>query len=162
MISVPAAAQQPTIAGQWDVGAGQANYTLEFGFPEEHAKLMYDLALLSFQTDLTRVFTYVMVRESSIRSYPEIGVPDSHHPLSHHQNNPEKLARLAKLNAFHVKQLAYLVDKLRATSDGDASLLDNTMLLYGSGMSESNLHLHTDVPTLLVAGKGMGVKGGRT
>jgi len=128
---------------------------------EEHAKLMFDLALLSFQTDLTRVFTYVMVRESSIRSYPEIGVPDSHHPLSHHQNNPEKLAKLAKLNAFHVQQFAHFVEKLRSTRDGDGTLLDNTMMLYGSGMSDSNLHIPDNVPSLLVSGKGYGIQGNR-
>jgi hypothetical protein len=128
---------------------------------EQQAKLMFDLQLLALQTDLTRVFTYVMARESAIRSYPEIGVPDSHHPLSHHQNNPEKLAKLAKIQAFHMKQFAYFVDKLAATREGDASLLDHTMILYGSGMSDSNLHTPENVPTLLVAGKGYGIKGNR-
>jgi hypothetical protein len=128
---------------------------------EEHAKLMFDLQLLAFQTDLTRVFTYVLVRESSIRSYPEIGVPDSHHPLSHHQNNPDKLARLAKINAFHMKQFAYFVEKLKSTVEGGTSLLDNTMLLYGSGMSDSNLHTPENVPTVVVAGKGYGIRGNR-
>ncbi len=128
---------------------------------EEHAKLMFDLQLLAFQTDLTRVFTFVLVRESSIRSYPEIGVPDSHHPLSHHQNNPDKLARLAKINAFHIKQLAYFVEKMKSTPDGEGSVLDHTMLLYGSGMSDSNLHVPENVPTLLVSGRGYGIKGNR-
>ncbi len=128
---------------------------------EEHAKLMFDLQLLAFQTDLTRVFTYVMARESAIRSYPEIGVADSHHPLSHHQNNPEKLAKLAKIQAFHMKQLAYFLDKLAKTRDGDGSLLDNTMILYGSGMSDSNMHTPENVPTLVIAGKGYGIRGNR-
>ncbi len=129
---------------------------------EEHARLMFDLQLLAFQTDLTRVFTFVLARESSTRSYPEVGVPDSHHPLSHHQNNAEKLGRLAKLNAFHVKQLAYFVERLQATKDGDGTLLDGTMLLYGSGMSDSNMHLPRNVPTLLVSGKNLGIKGNRS
>src|SRR5206468_9823685 len=128
---------------------------------EDYVKLMFDLQLLAFQTDLTRVFTFVMVRESSIRSYPEIGVPDSHHPLSHHQNNPEKLAKLAKIQAFHMKQLAYFVDKLAKTRDGDGSLLDNTMILYGSGMSDSNMHTPENVPSLVVAGKGYAIRGNR-
>ena len=128
---------------------------------EEHVKVMLDLQLVAFQTDLTRVFTFLMVRESSIRSYPEIGVPDSHHPLSHHQNNPEKLARQAKLNAYHLKMMGYFLDKLQATPDGDGSLFDHTLLLYGSGMSDSNLHLHKNVPTLLVAGKDYGIAGNR-
>jgi hypothetical protein len=128
---------------------------------EEHAKLMFDLQLLAFQTDLTRVFTYVMARESAIRSYPEIGVPDSHHPLSHHQNNPEKLAKLAKIQAFHMRQFAYFLDKLAKTRDGDGSLLDNTLILYGSGMSDSNMHTPENVPTLVVAGKGFGIHGNR-
>ena len=128
---------------------------------EEHVKVMLDLQLVAFQTDLTRVFTFLMVRESSIRSYPEIGVPDSHHPLSHHQNNPEKLARQAKLNAYHLKMMGYFLDKLQATPDGDGSLFDHTLLLYGSGMSDSNLHLHKNVPTLIVAGKDSGIAGNR-
>ncbi len=128
---------------------------------EEYVKLMLDLQLLAFQTDLTRVFTFVLVRESSVRSYPEIGVPDSHHPLSHHQNNAEKLGRLAKVNTFHMKQLAYLVGKLDSTKEGDGTMLDSTMLLYGSGMSDSNLHIPTNVPTVLVSGKNFGVKGNR-
>ncbi len=129
---------------------------------EDYVRLMLDLQLLALQTDLTRVFTFVLVRESSVRSYPEIGVPDSHHPLSHHQNNAEKLARLARVNLFHVKQFSYLVEKLEATPDGDGSMLDSTMLLYGSGMSDSNLHVPTNVPTLLVAGKRFGIAGNRS
>jgi len=128
---------------------------------EDYTKLMFDLQLLAFQTDLTRVFTFVMARESSIRSYPEVGVPDSHHPLSHHQNDKEKLARLAKVNAFHMRQLAYLTDKLSKTADGDGTMLDSTIVLYGAGMSDSNLHIPTNVPTLLVAGKNFGIQGNR-
>lgn len=127
----------------------------------EYTKLLLDLQVLAFQTDITRVFTFVMVRESSIRSYPEIGVPDSHHPLSHHQNNAEKLARLEKVNKYHIAQMAYFVDRLATTPDGDGSMLDNTMLLYGSGMSDGNLHIPTNVPTVLIAGKRFGITGNR-
>ena len=128
---------------------------------EEHVKLMFDLQALAFQTDLTRVFTFLMVREASVRSYPEIGVPDSHHPLSHHQNNPEKLARQAKLNAFQMRMLAYFVDKLARTQEGDGNMLDNSILFYGSGMSDSNLHLHKNLPITVVHGKNMGITGNR-
>jgi hypothetical protein len=132
------------------------------GTLREHAQLMMDLQLLAFQTDLTRVFTFVVAREGSTRSYPEIGVADSHHPLSHHQNNGEKLARLAKLNTFHVSQLAYFVDRLQKTVDGDGTLLDSTLLLYGSGMSDGHMHIPKNVPTLLVAGKAFGISGNRS
>lgn len=128
---------------------------------EEHAKLMYDLLALAYQTDLTRVGTFLMVREASVRSYPEIGIPDSHHPLSHHQNNPEKLAKQAKLNLFHIRMFGHLLEKLRSTPDGDGSLLDHTLLLYGAGMSDSNLHHPKDVPTLVVGGKNFQISGGR-
>lgn len=129
---------------------------------DEHARLMLDLQVLAFQTDLTRVFTLVLARESSVRGYPEIGVADSHHPLSHHQNNPEKLARLAKLNAFHLKQVAYIAGKLQATAEGAGSMLDHTILLAGSGFSDGNLHAPVDVPTAVIAGKGFGLAGNRS
>jgi hypothetical protein len=128
---------------------------------EEHVKLMFDLQMLAFQTDMTRVFTFLMVREASVRSYPEIGVPDSHHPLSHHQNDPGKLARQAKLNTFQMTMLAYFIDKLAKTPEGDGMMLDHSLLLYGSGMSDSNLHLHKDLPTVVVHGKGYGIQGNR-
>jgi hypothetical protein len=128
---------------------------------EEHVKLMFDLQMLAFQTDLTRVFSFLMVREASVRSYPELGVPDSHHPLSHHQNNPEKMAKQAKLNAFQMKMLAYFVEKLATTGEGDGHMLDHALLLYGSGMSDSNLHLPKNLPTAVVFGKGIDVKGNR-
>lgn len=128
---------------------------------EDHVRLLLDLQLLAFQTDMTRVFTFVLAREQSPRSYPEIGVPDQHHPLSHHQNNAEKLARLSKLNAFHIKQVAYLVDRLAKTPEAGGSMLDSTMILSGSGMSDGNLHITTNLPTLLVAGGKFGIKGNR-
>ena len=128
----------------------------------EHARLLLDLQLLAFQTDLTRVSTIVLARESSVRGFPEIGVPDSHHPLSHHQNDPEKLARVRKLNTFMVQQVGYLAEKLQATAEGDGSMLDHTMLLLGSGLSDANLHTWVDVPTLVVAGTGFAIAGNRS
>src|SRR5205814_8257587 len=119
------------------------------GIPDdfgEHARLLLDLQALAFQTDLTRVFTLVLARESSVRGYPEIGVPDSHHPLSHHQNIPEKLGRVRKLNAYMVTQLGYFAGKMQATQEGDGTLLDHTILLLGSGLSDGNLHTWADVP----------------
>ena len=134
------------------------------GIPDqfaEHSKIMFDLQLLALQTDLTRVFTFVIAREGSNRSYPETGVTDSHHPLSHHQNNGGKLERLAKVNAYHVSQLGYFLDLLQSTSDGDGTLLDSTMLLYGSGMSDGHMHLPKNVPTILVAGQNLDIAGNR-
>ena len=128
---------------------------------EEHARLMFDLLWLAFQTDMTRVSTFMLGREVSGRAYPEIGVPDSHHPTSHHQNDPEKLAKLAKINVFHIRQFAYFVDKLRQTADGDGSLLDHSMLLYGSAISDSNVHMHDNLPLVLVGGGAGRLQGGR-
>ena len=116
------------------------------GVPEDfetHAKLMIDLQVLAYQADLTRVITFAFGREASYRTFPEIGVTDPHHALSHHQNNDQKLANLAKVNTYHVQTFAYYLDKLRATQDGDGTLLDHTLLLYGSGMSDGNLHNHS-------------------
>jgi len=128
---------------------------------EEHARLMFDLLTLAYQTDMTRVSTFMLGKEVSVRAYPEIGVPDAHHSVSHHQNNPEQLAKLGKVNAFHVKQFAYLLDKLRSTPDGDGSLLDHSMLLYGAGISDSNVHLHDNLPLVLAGGADGRFKGGR-
>jgi hypothetical protein len=132
------------------------------GTYEEHAKLMFDLLVLAYQTDLTRVATYLEARELSARTYPEIGVPEPHHPTSHHGNDPEKLERLALLNTFHVSLFAHFLEKMQATPDGDGSLLDHTLLLFGSGMSDGNIHLMYDVPTVVVANKAtFGVTTGR-
>jgi hypothetical protein len=127
----------------------------------DHVRLMIDLQTLAFQTDLTRVFTLLMVRETSVRSFPEIGVADSYHPVSHHQNNPEKLAKQAKLNAYWMKEIAYLTEKLSTTAEGAGSLLDNTMVLFGAGMSDGNLHLHKNLPTVLISGRGFEIVGNR-
>src|SRR5262249_54146576 len=107
------------------------------------------------------VFTFLFAREASARAYPEIGVPDSHHGLSHHQDNPEKLSRLAKINSFHIRLFADVVQKLQATAEGDGTLLDNTILLYGSGMGDPNLHTALNLPTVVVAGKAININTGR-
>ena len=127
----------------------------------EHAKLMMDLLALAYQTDLTRISTFMLAREVSGRAYPEIGVSDSHHPLSHHQDEAAKLERLHKVNEYHVQQFAYLVKKLDALPEGDGSMLDSTLFLYGTGISDSNTHFHDDLPIALVGGKNAGIKGGR-
>lgn len=128
---------------------------------EEHAKLMLDLQVLAYQTDMTRVITFMFGREFSGRTYPEIGVLEGHHPLSHHLNDPVRVAMQAKVNTYHVSMFAYYLDKLRATKDGDGSLLDHTLLMYGSGMSNGNVHDQTNLPILLVGGRDQRIKGGR-
>ena len=128
---------------------------------EDHCKLMFDLQVLAYQTDMTRVITFMMSKEISNRSYPEIGVPDPHHPLSHHSNKPESLVKLAKINVFYLKILAYYLERLKSTPDGDGSLLDHMMLLYGSGMGDSDLHAPRDLPILLAGGAAGQIKGGR-
>ena len=127
----------------------------------EHARLMMDLLALAYQTDLTRISTFMLAREVSGRAYPEIGVSDSHHPLSHHQDEPAKLERLHQVNQFHLQQFAYLVAKLDALPEGDGSMLDSTLFLYGTGISDSNTHFHDDLPIALVGGRNAGIKGGR-
>jgi hypothetical protein len=127
----------------------------------DHAKLMFDLQVLALQGDVTRVITFQLARETSTRTYNEIGVPDPHHPLTHHGNDPEKIARMAKINAFHVSLFADFLEKLKSTPDGNGSLLDHSLYLYGSGMGNPNVHDHVNLP-ILVAGGGAGrVKGGR-
>tara|TARA_B100001123_G_scaffold448970_1_gene612323 strand:- start:4011 stop:5345 length:1335 start_codon:yes stop_codon:yes gene_type:complete len=124
---------------------------------DEHAKLMFDLLALAYQTDLTRVSTFMLGREVSSRPYPEIGISDSHHPLSHHENDARKIDDLGKLNRFHVEQFAYLADKLAGISDGDGSLLDHSMLVYGAGISDSNTHFHDNLPIAVLGGRGVGL-----
>ena len=134
------------------------------GIPDtfaEHARLMFDLQTIAYQADLTRVITFMMSREVSPRTYPELGIPDSHHGLSHHQNNLDQIEKLNRINLHHIEQLTYFLNKLRSTTDGDGSLLDHTTILYGCGISDGNQHLHTNLP-ILVAGGGSGqIKGGR-
>jgi hypothetical protein len=125
----------------------------------DHARLMFDLQLLAFQGDVTRVIAFQLARETSTRTYPEIGVPEAHHPLTHNGGNAEMLVKVAKINNFHVGLFADFLKKLKATPDGDGSLLDHTAYLYGSGMSNGDKHDHTNLP-ILVAGGGAG-RGGR-
>ncbi len=127
----------------------------------EHATLMYDLQLLAHQTDRTRVTTFMAGHELSGRTYPEIDVPDAHHPISHHRNVPEVLEKLTKINTYHLTLFASFLEKLRSTPDGDGSLLDQMILLYGAGMSDSNAHSPYDLPILLMGGGAGQLKGGR-
>jgi hypothetical protein len=122
---------------------------------------MFDLQVLAYQTDMTRVITFMLTPELSARTYPEIGVPDPHHGLSHHQNNADNLAKLTKVNTFHTRLFAYYLDKLAATMDGDGSLLDSTLIVYGSGMSDSNLHDIHNLPILLAGGAAGRLRGNR-
>ena len=121
----------------------------------DHARLMFDLQVLALQGDVTRVITFQLARETSTRTYPEIGVPDPHHPLSHHGNDPAKLEKLAKINAYHVSLFAYFLEKLKPRRTATASLLDHTLLLYGSGMGNPDVHDHANLP-IMVAGGGAG------
>jgi hypothetical protein len=125
-----------------------------FEYPE-YAKLMFDLAALAFQADLTRVVTIVMGREGSLRTYNHIGIPDGHHPLSHHGNRPDWLAKMSVINQHHAQLYTHFLAKLKRTEDGDGTLLDHSMLLYGSGLSDSNRHLHDNLPIALF-GRGNG------
>ena len=127
----------------------------------EHATLMFDLQVLAYQCDLTRVISFMIGRELTGRTYAEIGVPDAHHPLSHHMYDREKLATLAKVNTYHVTLFSDYLEKLRSTPDGDGSLLDHLIILYGAGISDSNAHSHDDLPLLLVGGTASQFKGGR-
>jgi hypothetical protein len=127
----------------------------------DHARLMFDLQLLAFQADITRVTTFQIARETSNRTYPEIGVPDPHHPLSHHGDDPNKIARMAKINAFHVSLFAEYLEKLQNTPEGNGSLLENVLLLYGSGIGNPNVHNHTNLPIILAGGAAVGMKGNR-
>src|SRR5262249_26131560 len=127
---------------------------IPFTFPE-YAKLMYDLALVAFQADLTRVATLVVGREGSTRVYSEISIPDPHHPLTHHRNNQDWIEKITQINTFHIDLLAYFIKRLKSTADGDGTLLDHSMIVYGSGLSDGNRHLHENLPVLL-AGRGSG------
>src|SRR5437868_12833659 len=127
----------------------------------DHVRLMFDLQVLALQGDVTRIITFQLARETSNRTYPEIGVPDPHHPLSHHGNDPEKIARMAKINQFHVSLFAEFIGKLKATREGNGTLLDHSLYLYGSGIGNPNVHDHTNLPILVAGGAAGGMKGGR-
>jgi len=128
---------------------------------EEHIKLMYDLMALAYQADVTRVMTFMISREVSNRTYPQVGVTDGHHAISHHQNRAEKMEKNVKIQTYNLSQFGYFLDKLRNTPDGDGSLLDHAVLLYGSNMSNSNAHDHFPLPNLVIGGAAGRMKGGR-
>ncbi len=128
---------------------------------EEHAKLMFDLQLLAYETDLTRVITFMLGRELSGRTFPELGVAESHHATSHHQENKGKIANLLKIKVHHAQLFAYYLEKLRATPDGDGSLLDHMMIVYGAGMGDSNLHAPGNLPVMIAGGAAGRIKTGR-
>lgn len=134
------------------------------GIPEsfdDHARVLYDLQLLAYQADITRVITFMYGREQSPRPYPQIGVPEPHHPVTHHQNDPVKMEKCVKIQMYHLTLFADYLEKLRNTPDGDGSLLDHMVILYGSGISNSDRHTHGPLPTLVVGGGGGALKGGR-
>ena len=120
----------------------------------DYVNLMFDLQLIAFQTDMTRIITLMMGREGSMRTYPEIGVPDPHHPLTHHRGNADWIERVTKVNTLHMELFAGFIKKVQETPDGDGSLLDHTMIVYGSGLSDGNRHTHEDLPVLIVGGGG--------
>ena len=131
------------------------------GIPErfdDHCQLLFDLLWLAYQSDITRVFTFMLGKEINTRTYPEAGIPEGHHALSHHGNKPEQMRQYAKLNTYQATQFAYFLEKLRSTPDGDGTLLDHTMLLYGAGFGNGHLHSHEDLALVLAGG---GFKGGR-
>jgi hypothetical protein len=134
------------------------------GIPErfdEHVRLMYDLQWLAFRADLTRVTTFMLGRELNFRTYPEIGITEGHHGLSHHQDNPTQLAKYAKLNTYQTELFAGFVGKLQSTPDGDGTLLDHSLFLYGAGLSNPNLHAHYDLPLAVIGGGAGTIKGNR-
>jgi hypothetical protein len=128
---------------------------------EGQVRLLYDLQLLAYQSDLTRVTTFMYGREQTGRPYPQIGVPEPHHPLTHHQGDPVKMDKCCKIQRHHIALFAEYLEKLRNTPDGDGSLLDHVILLFGSGISNSDRHTHGPLPTFLVGGGGGTLKGGR-
>lgn len=147
------------------------SYNSDFSVPDqpvgvpptfrEHVELMFDLQVLAFQADITRVSAFMMCRENINRSYPEIGLPEAHHSMSHHGNNPEKMKNFAKLNHYHVDTMSYFIKKLASVTDGDGTLLDSTIVLYGAGMSDANVHNNYSVPVVLIGGKTLQLKGNR-
>ncbi len=128
---------------------------------EDHLELMLDLQVLALRSDLTRVVSFMLGKEQSARPYPQIGVPEAHHPLSHHDNIPELVAQMSKINRYHADLFSGYLAKLRAASDGDGSLLDHVTILYGSGISNSQRHSPDNLPLLLAGGGAGSLKGGR-
>ncbi len=135
-----------------------------YGIPAdfaEHFKLMTNMMTVAFQADQTRVITFLMTREGTSRAYPEIGIPDGHHPLTHHRNQAPLMEKVAQINTYHVQQFAGWIEKLKSIKEGDSTLLDNSMIVYGAGLSDGNRHLHEDLPTVLVGKGGNSFKTGR-
>jgi hypothetical protein len=134
------------------------------GIPEkfsDYAKLMIDLQVLAFQGDLTRVGTFMVGHEMGGRAYPELGFGDQHHSLTHHQGDTAKIAKVLQINMFHTRLYGYFLERLESLPDGDGSLLDHSLLIYGSPLSDGNMHLYKDLPVLLVGGEATGIRGGR-
>ena len=127
----------------------------------EHFKLLTDMMIIAFQSDMTRVMTFLVTHEGTSRAYREIGIPDGHHPCTHHQNKPDLMEKVSQINEYHTKQLAGFLAKMKATRDGDSNLLDNSMIIYGAGLSDGNRHLHEDLPTLLIGRGGGALTPGR-
>jgi hypothetical protein len=127
----------------------------------DHARLMMDLMVIAYQTDMTRVISCMIAREGSNRSYRSIGVPDGHHSMTHHDGDPVKIEKVVKINHLHAQTFAYLVEKMQSTPDGDGTLLDHSMILYGSSLSDGNRHTHDELPLVLVGGGCGKIKGGR-
>jgi hypothetical protein len=128
---------------------------------EEHYKLMTDLQVLAYQADKTRVITFLVAHEQSTRPYPEIGISDPHHPLTHHSGNQEKIAKVVQIQTYHAKMFSYFLERMRSTPDGDGTLLDHMMIVYGGSISDANVHKHEDLPILLMGGGDGRLKGGR-
>ena len=152
------------MAGHEDVGSELVLPVAPAGIPfsyDEHVKLMYDLLTLAYQANITRVFTFMVAREVSNRTYPQVGVHEGHHAISHHQNRAEKLEKNVKIQLYHVTLFAHFLEKLQSTPDGDGSLLDHATILYGSNMSNSNAHDHFPLPNLVIGGGAGRLKGGR-
>jgi hypothetical protein len=131
------------------------------GSLEEHSKLMFDLQLTAFRADITRVFSIIMSRELSARTFASIGVPEQHHAVSHHRDDPGLIAKKAKIDVLQAQMCAYFLEKLQQSPDGDGSLLDHSLILYGGGMGDGNLHRHADLPCLLAGRLGGAIKSGR-
>jgi hypothetical protein len=135
-----------------------------YGIPmdfAEHFKMMSDMITIAFQADLTRIVTFMVTREGSLRAYRELGISDGHHPLTHHRNQAELIEKVRKINEYHTRQFAGFIEKMKSTKEGDRSLLDNSMIVYGAGLQDGNLHLHEDLPTLMFGRGGNNFKTGR-
>ena len=152
--------QRTEAAGAQNIALPERPVDIPTSF-EDHAKLMFDLLALSYQTDISRVFTMMMGREGSTRTYPQIGVPEQHHPMSHHRMLPEFMAKKEKIDTYHVLLFQYFLEKLQAMSDGDGSVLDHSMVMYGSGLGDGNLHTHSNLLVVLAGGLAGQLKTGR-